>query len=451
MAGVKKVFETLGNIWNVIDLRKKIIFTLGILVLYRIGTQVPVPFLNPDIAYLMREMTSGTVFGFLNVMAGDAFVQANLFALSISPYITASIVMQLLCVAIPTFERWSKEEGESGKKKITQITRVMTVALALITAFGYYQLLRSNSMPGSGGPPMLLDTSFFAGMVIVATYCAGASLIMWLAEKINEKGIGNGISIILFVNIISRGPAIASNFLAMFTSGEITPIILALVGIVGAIAMVAFIVFFSNSERRIPVQYAKRVVGRKQYGGQNSNLPIKLNMSGVMPIIFANSIVAIPATAAMMFGWAPEEGFWYGFFNLFNPTSLVYIGIFLALLIAFAYFYISISFNPVEISNNLKKNGGFVPGIRPGKPTTDYITKILNRIVLIGALFLIVIAGTPMIIAAGANLFDGTVARSLQMIAFGGTSILIVVGVAMETAREIEAQMTMRHFKGFLE
>ena len=450
MTAVKKVFETLGNIWNVIDLRKKIIFTIGILVLYRIGTQVPVPYLNPDIAYLMREMTAGTVFGFLNVMAGDAFVQANLFALSISPYITASIVMQLLCVAIPTFERWSKEEGESGKKKITQITRVMTVALALITAFGYYQFLRSNSTPGQGAP-MLLDTSFFAGMVIVATYCAGASLIMWLAEKINEKGIGNGISIILFVNIISRGPAIAANFLAMFTSGQVASILLALFGIVGAIAMVAFIVFFSNSERRIPVQYAKRVVGRKQYGGQNSNLPIKLNMSGVMPIIFANSIVAIPATAAMMFGGAPESGFWYRFFNLFNPTSLLYIGIFLVLLVAFAYFYISISFNPVEISNNLKKNGGFVPGIRPGKPTTDYITRILNRIVLIGALFLVVIAGLPMLIASGATLFEGTVANSLRAIAFGGTSVLIVVGVAMETAREIEAQMTMRHFKGFLE
>jgi len=442
-----KVFTAIRDVWNVIDLRKKIVFTLFILILYRIGTQVPVPFLDPNVMYIMRAQTEGTVFGFLNLMSGDAFNQATLFALSISPYITSSIVMQLLCVAIPTFERWSKEEGEGGKKKITQITRILTVALALVTAFGYYQFLRRGNA--------LTDESFFAGLVIVMCYCAGASLIMWLGEKINEKGIGNGISIILFVNIISRMPSILANFLEMFTSGMILLIIFGILGIFAMIAMVYFIVFFSNSERRIPVQYAKRVVGRKMYGGQSSNLPIKLNMSGVMPIIFANSIVAIPATIAMMFGGGqPDSGFWGFFFDIFNQTSPLFIIIFIALLIAFAYFYISISFNPIEVSNNLKKNGGFVPGIRPGQPTTDYITKILTRITLIGALFLVVIAALPMIISAVAsmNVFAGSaIAPSLQALAFGGTSVLIVVGVAMETAREIEAQMTMRHFKGFLE
>ena len=442
-----KIFTTMRDVWNVMDLRKKIVFTIIILALYRIGTQVPVPFLDPGVVYIMRAQTEGTVFGFLNLMSGDALNQATLFALSISPYITSSIVMQLLCVAIPTFERWSKEEGEGGKKKISQITRCLTVALALVTAFGYYQILRRSNA--------ITDTSFFAGLVIVACYCAGASLIMWLGEKINESGIGNGISIILFVNIISRMPSIVSNFLSMFASGLIIPIIFAILGILCMIAMVYFIVFFSNSERRIPVQYAKRVVGRKMYGGQSSNLPIKLNMSGVMPIIFANSIVAIPATIAMMFGGGqPSSGFWGAFFNLFNPSSIIYIVIFIGLLVAFAYFYISISFNPIEVSNNLKKNGGFVPGIRPGQPTTDYITKILMRITLIGALFLVVIAGLPMIISSIASwdIFTGSViAPSLQALAFGGTSVLIVVGVAMETAREIEAQMTMRHFKGFLE
>ena len=436
------MFQTIRNAWKLDDLRKKIIFSLFILLLYRIGAQIPVPFLSPDLATSMAQATQGSILEYLNILSGGAFAQATLFALGVSPYITASIVIQLLAVAIPALERLSKE-GEEGKKKLNQITRVVTVALALITAVGYYFMLRNGA---GSGQSYLTDNGVFAAFVIVACYCAGSSLVMWLAEKINENGIGNGISLILFINIVSRGPAIV-DALIKYVTGQATGklwsgLLIGIGGFVIGLAMIILIVFINDSERRIPIQYAKKVVGRKMYGGQNSTLPIKLNNTGVMPIIFASSIVSLPATIGMFF--PTKNKFWTGFFNLFSTDSWLYAVLTLILIIAFAYFYILISFNPVEVSNNLKQNGGSIPGIRPGKPTSDYITKVLNRITLLGAIFLAIIAVFPMVL----NIFTN---NAMSALAFGGSSIIIVVGVIIETAREIEGQMTMRHYKGFLE
>ena len=442
------MFETLKNAWKIADLKKKLVFTFVIIVLYRVGTAIPIPYV--DSAALSSSMlaTGGSIFAYLNILTGSAFANATLFALGINPYITSSIVMQLLCIAIPYLENLSKE-GEEGKKKINQITRYVTVALGLLTAIGYYQLLKSYNL--------LVDKSFFAAVVIVASYCAGSALVMWLAEKINESGIGNGISIILFANIISRIPSFvlqiwrliigATEFSkrdgSTFTVPVWAGIIIAVVAIALAVAMIGFIVWMTDSERRIPIQYAKKVVGRKMYGGQSSNLPLKVNMTGVMPIIFASSICSIIPTIAM-FANPAKGSFWYNFFQLFSTDGVLYAIFTFILIIAFAYFYTSISFNPVEVANNLKTNGGSVPGIRPGRPTAEYITKILNRVTFIGALLLSVVAVLPLII----NLISG---GNLSGLAFGGSSIIIVVGVVLETIREIEAQMTMRHYKGFLE
>ena len=414
-----------------------------IVVLYRVGAIIPVPFVSADMLNAYQTMYGSSIFTYLNILSGNAFSQATLFALGIQPYITSSIVMQLLTISIPALERLSKDGGEEGKKKITQITRYVTVALGLITSYGYYIMLRNQNA--------LIDTSAFIGVVIIACYCAGSALVMWLAEKVNENGIGNGISLILFANIISRGPAMVGGLIAMVApaseSGRtfsVTGTIIAVLSVVIGLAMVAFIVFMTNSERRLPVQYAKKVVGRKMYGGQSSNLPIKLNMSGVMPIIFGNSILSIVPTIAVFTPPAAEGSFWAGFQKFFSAESWFYAVAFFALIIAFSYFYIAISFNPIEVANNLKKNGGFIPGIRPGKPTSDYISKVLSRIILIGAIFLGVIAVFPII----ANIISS---NSMAGLAFGGSSIIIIVGVVLETAREIEAQMTMRHYKGFLE
>ena len=442
------MFETIRNAWKVADLKKKLLFTIFIVVLYRLGAAIPIPYVDSTALSTSMLATGGSIFAYLNILTGSAFSQATLFALGINPYITSSIVMQLLCIAIPYLENLSKE-GEEGKKKINTITRYVTVALGLITAIGYYKLLDSYGL--------LIETGFFAGLVIVTCYCAGSALVMWLAEKINENGIGNGISMILFANIVSRLPSMAGTLLNyVMGKGTYTKldgtvanvpvwagIIITVFAIAIAIAMVGFIVWMTHSERRIPIQYAKRVVGRKMYGGQSSNLPIKVNMTGVMPIIFANSIVTIPSTIAMFVN--PKEGsFWAGFFGLFATDSLLYVILTFVLLIAFAYFYISISFNPIEVSNNLKANGGSIPGIRPGRPTSDYITKILNRVTFIGALCLSVVAVFPLLV----NIISG---NNLQALAFGGSSVIIVVGVVLETIREIEAQMTMRHYKGFLD
>lgn len=469
------MFQTIKNAWNVPELRKKILFTLLILLLYRLGANIPVPYVSADVLNMFNQYTAGSIFQFMNILSGDAFGKATLFALSVSPYITASIVIQLLTVAIPALERMAKDED--GKKKIAGITRIVTVALALITAYGYAFYLNSSKMlniiqtttkteKGSflffktydytrtysylDGGEASFGSFFFQMVVIIACFCAGASLIMWLAEKINEFGIGNGISIILFANIIARLPALCNSlFGMMFDDGKFkwTGLILVIVSLSITLAAVLLVVWFTNSERRIPVQYAKRVVGRKMYGGQSSNLPLKLNMTGVMPIIFANSIVAIPATIATFF---PNTKWLQWITNNFNYYTWPYLLVFLALIIAFSYFYTLISFNPVEVANNIRDNGGAIPGIRPGKTTAQYIQKILSRITLIGGVFLCVIAGAPMVITiVDYAIHDGSL--TFAGLAFGGSSLLIVVGVALETVHELEAQLTMRNYKGFLD
>ena len=451
------MLATFRNAFKIPELRAKLIFTLIILILYRLGASIPVPFINSELMQELFSSQGDTIFGYLNILSGDAFSKATLFALSISPYITSSIVMQLLTIAIPALEKMQKS-GDDGKKKITQITRYVTVALGLITGYGYYMTCRYTY-------GIVNNTSFYAGVIIVACYSAGSALIMWLGEKINENGIGNGISMILFANIVSRIPSVVldkiRNIIDIIagptgTAGAVIwELGQSLIIVAVALVIVAFVVYMSNAERRIPVQYSKRVVGRKMYGGQNTYLPMKVNMSGVMPIIFASSIVSLPITVISFmnqnqFG-APvqaDQPWLYFFYNLLGTQSVIYIVLEFVLIVAFSYFYIAISFNPLEVSNNLMKNGGFVPGIRPGKPTTEFITKILNRVVLIGGLFLGVVAVFPLIINSVASAFNLTYFSS---IAFGGTSLLIVVGVALETTREIEAQMTMRHYKGFLE
>ena len=427
------MFKTLRNAFSLPELRKKMLYVIFIVVLYRIGSAIPIPYIEASVLDMASQYGSGSILQYMSILSGTAFSRATLFALSISPYINASIIIQLLCTAIPALENMAKDEN--GRNKINQITRYVTVGLGLITAYGYYMMLKNYGF--------IRNKTVFAAIVIIACYTAGSCLIMWLGEKINENGIGNGISIILFVNIVSSGPQIISGLISAFTSG-VAGIITAIVTIIISVFMVVFIIFMTNSERRLPVQYAKRVVGRKMYGGQSSTLPLKLNMAGVMPIIFANSILALPSTIAMFFPTPKEGTFWYGFQKLFSYTSWLYVVLFLVMIVFFSYFYIAISFNPVEVSNNLKKNGGFIPGIRPGKPTADYITKVLNKVTLMGAFFLGIIAVLPL----AANIISG---NRISGVAFAGTSIIIVVGVALETAREIEAQMTMRHYKGFLE
>lgn len=448
------MLQTFKNAWKVQELRNKILFTLMIILLYRIGAALYVPFVNVAAINDLKGLVGG-VFQFVNMFSGGAFRNGTFFALSVSPYITASIVMQLLTIAIPALERLSKQ-GEDGKKKIAAYTRLVTVALALLTAYGYVELL--NSGAGSGSSALVVGKDeggfyYFQMAVIMACLCAGASLVMWLAEKINEHGIGNGISIILFANILADGRMQFESMKSMIMTSSVDfmqgwdlaiGIIKIVVSLLLAVLAVGLIVWFTNSERRIPIQYAKRVVGRKMYGGQSSNLPLKMNMAGVMPVIFASSIVSLPATIA---SFIPNTGFGKFINNWFSYTSVAYIALFLILIFAFSYFYIMISFNPIEVANNIRSNGGSIPGIRPGKPTSDYIKKVLNRVTLVGAIFLGVIAGVPMIANA---IFEAT-SFSFTSIAFTGTSLLIVVGVALETVRELEAQLSMRNYKGFLD
>ena len=443
------MFKTLKNAWKIPELQNKILFTLLIVLLYRVGSAIPVPYVSQSVLSGFDSMYGSTILGYMSMLSGGAMSQATLFALSVNPYITASIVIQLLTVAFPNWLGKISKDGEEGQKKIKKYTRIVTVALALIEAYGYTALLASNGwLNGIKWNGFWADTSTngfqvtISVLVIIASYCAGAAIIMWLAELIDAKGIGNGISMILFFNIISRVPSLASSLWAMITSDSYAlyvGILLGLLSVVLTLAMIVLVIWVTHSERRIPIQYAKRVVGRKMYGGQGTNLPIKLNMTGVMPIIFASSIVSVPATIATFVG--DKNGLvnkWFG------PSSWAYIVVYLILIIAFSYFYILISFNPIEVANNIKNNGGSVPGIRTGKPTAEYITKILNRITLIGALFLCIVAGLPMII----NAVSG---GSFAGLAFGGSSLLIVIGVALETFRDIEAQITMRNYKGFLD
>jgi preprotein translocase subunit SecY len=440
------VFQTLKNAWKVPELKSKLLFTLLIVVLYRLGASIPVPFVSANVLATFKEMTAGSIFQYMNLLSGEAFGRATLFALSVSPYITASIVVQLLTIALPPLEKLAKS-GEEGKKKLNAITRYSTIGLALITAWGYSAYLKTAGM--------LTNDTVFAQIIIIACYCAGASLIMWLAEKINEKGIGNGISVILFANIIASVPSMVSSLWYMLfkyaedgsRSFSVFGLILAILTVIGLAAAVVLVVWFTNSERRIPIQYAKRVVGRKMYGGQSSNLPLSLNMNGVMPIIFSSSIVSLPATIAMFF---PNSGFAKGLEKIFGHTSPLYLILYIILIFAFAFFYVMISFNPVEVANNIKNNGGAVPGIRTGRPTAEYISKVLNRVTLLGALFLAFIAGFPILVNMIIMAIDST-NTAFTAFAFGGSSMLIVVGVALETFRDIEAQMTMRNYKGFLD
>ncbi len=434
------MLETIRNAWKIEELRKKILFTLLIVLLYRLGNAIPVPYVNVALLSEYFKQLENTVLGLYNVMSGGAFSTATIFALSIQPYINASIIMQLLTIAIPALERLQKDGGEEGRKKIASITRYATVGIGLLQGFAYYMLMRNAS------PSLLMEgTGIWEAIVIVLTFTAGSALIMWLGEQITEFGIGNGISIILFASIVSRFPSgiirLVSN-----VSTKALPWYGLILLILGALAIIVLIVIVTNAERRIPIQYSKRVVGRKMYGGQSTHLPMKVNMSGVLPIIFAQSIASLPATMLMLFGITKDSGgFWGGFLSVFDTTSAMYALVYFLLIIFFAYFYSTIQFNPVEIANNLKKNGGFIPGFRPGKPTSEYIQKSLNKITLFGAIYLGIVAVAPIVISA----ISPTAASS--GISLGGTSIIIVVGVALETVKAMEAQLIMRNYKGFLE
>ena len=426
------MLKTLQNAWKIPELRKKLIFTLMILLAYRIGNVIPVPYIDVATLSTYFESTlSNTILGLYNAMSGSAFSQATVLALSIQPYINASIIIQLLTIAIPALERLAKDGGEEGKQKINKITRLTTVGLGLLMGWAYYAMLRNY---GASGMPIITSDSVWSAIVIILTFAAGSAVVMWLGEQITEHGIGNGISMILFANIISGIPGAVGKLIGMDQWWH------AVIMVVGIAALIIFIVFINDAERRIPIQYAKRVVGRKVYGGQNTNLPIKVSMSGVMPVIFASSICSIPATVCAFMGIG-EGSWWYD--NLWSSRSWAYAVVYALMIFFFSWFYSTIQYDPVEISNNLKKNGGFIPGFRPGKPTSEFIQKVINKIVVFGAVYLTVVALMP--IVAG-NLMDDA-----QNLAIGGTSVIIVVGVALETVKALEAQMLMRHYKGFLD
>ncbi len=431
------MFSVFKNAWKIQDLRKKLLFTAFIILIFRLGCNITVPFLD---ASAMQDLftgysNDGNIFSYLNIMSGGAMEQASFFSLSISPYINASIIMQLLMVAIPPLERLMKEDGERGKKIMDTWTRYLSIAFSFLLGFGYYTILKNAA------GVVAEDAGVFGALVIVFTFAVGAAIVMWLGEKINEFGIGNGISMVLFAGIVSSLPGTANVLLANVQAGAIHWIV-ALILVIGVLAMIGFVVFVTNGERRIPVQYAKQVKGRKMYGGQNTNIPLKVNMVGVLPIIFAQSFVMLPPTIMNFF---PKlENTWFGaVVHALEVGGWLYTVLMFLLIIFFSYFYTVITFNPVEVANNLKKNGGFIMGIRPGKPTADFITKSLNRVTLIGAIFLGLVSALPNIVA----MFNA----NLSSVAIGGTTLLIVVGVALETVKTLESQMLMRHYKGFLE
>ncbi len=467
------MLQTIRNAFKVPEIRNKLLFVALILLLYRIGAVMPVPFVNGEYLETTLNLGGGSIFDYLNILSGSAFGQGTLFALSVSPYITASIVLQLLDVAFPSWFGGREADPTEKRKKMTVWTRIVTVLLAIVTSIGYYLILCSNDslLLEQGKTPL-------GAVVIVVCYCAGAALIMWLAEKIEEKGIGNGISMILLANILSSMPGIVSQFIAFIASGfgvkdaswwGYVNIGTALFSLAMTLAIVFFVIWITGSERRIPIKYAKRVVGRKMYGGQASHLPLKINMSGVMPVIFASSIISLPATIIGFCG-ATNDGFWKYVYALFTPLSnpdykasesatttmlstssasaynLVYMAVLFLLILGFSYFYVTISFDPTEVANNLQKQGGQIPGIRQGTPTAEYIKRILSKVTLMGAFFLSFIAIFPELVSWGVTIFGG----AIPSLAFGGTSLLIVIGVIQELAREIEAQLTMRNYKGFL-
>ncbi len=464
------MITTIRNAWKIEELRKKILFTLFALLIFRLGSAIPAPFVDGAELGRYLQNQSGTIFSLLNAMSGDAFAQATIFALSIQPYINSSIIIELLCIAIPALERLQKEGGEEGRKKIASITRYTTVAIAVLQGFGYFTLIRSwNLLAVPTGMPVWL-----VGVIIILAFTAGSAFLMWLGEQITEFGIGNGISMILFAGIVSRIPGMVNDMIngvtrwtevravgaetltanmteayaaqgysdaatmaENYVDAAMHPAFIPLF-LVGMLLLVIFIVFITNSERRIPVQYAKRVVGRKMYGGQSTHLPMKVNMSGVLPIIFAQAIASLPATIAAFIPGGMDSAF----MKFFDSNGVAYAIVYFLLIVGFSYFYSSIQFNPIEVANNLKNNGGFVPGFRPGKPTAEFIQKVLSKITMFGALYLAVIALLPIITG---NIIG------VQSLSIGGTSVIIVVGVALETVKALEAQMLMRHYKGFLE
>ena len=458
------MIQTVRKAWAIPELKKKIVFTLLILLIFRIGNAITVPYI--DVAQLESQLQGmgATILGLYNVMSGGAFATATVFALSIQPYINSSIIIQLLTVAIPALERLAKDGGEEGKKKIQSITRYTTVAIAILQAVGYYFMMKRYGIlaPGAEG--------IWPALVIIVSFIAGSSFVMWMGEQVTEFGVGNGISIILFAGIVSRVPTMISSMAqgvsrwSAINSGAMTAESLTEAGytadqaqqlldsamapwgvillLVGGLALIAFIVFINDAERRIPVQYAKRQVGRKMYGGQSSNLPMKVSMAGVLPVIFAQSIASLPITIWSFVGIPAEGTVSRSIYDAIDTKSVMYMVVYFILIIGFAYFYSSIQFNPVEIANNMKKQGGFIPGFRPGKPTVDFIRRVLNKITLFGAIYLGIVAICPLII--GRILGNDSVA-------IGGTSVIIVVGVALETVKALESQMLMRQYKGFLE
>ena len=431
------MIQTIRKAWGIPELRKKIMFTLLILLIFRIGNAITVPYVNTDLLAATLDNMGATILGLYNVMSGGAFASATVFALGVQPYINSSIIIQLLTVAIPALERLARDGGEEGKKKIQAITRYATVGIALLMSFGYYMMMKNYGLlvPGADG--------IWPALVIMVSFIAGSSFVMWMGEQVNEFGVGNGVSIILFAGIISRIPVMVSQGVAFGMQKAINWLWIVLL-LVAMLALVVFIVFIQDAERRIPVQYAKRQVGRKMYGGQSSNLPMKVNMSGVLPVIFAQSIASLPITIWTFIGIPTQEEnpISYAIYHAIDTQSIVYMVLYFMMIIGFSYFYSSIQFNPVEIANNLKKQGGFIPGFRPGKPTADFIKKVLNKITLFGAIYLAIVAISPLLI--------GKIVGN-SALAIGGTSVIIVVGVALETVKALESQMLMRQYKGFLE
>ncbi|MBO4816417.1 MAG: preprotein translocase subunit SecY [Clostridia bacterium] len=451
------MFKTIKNAIKTPEIRKRLLYTLLLIVIFRLGCYITVPGVDTIALSNLTKNSTASLSGLIDLISGGAFSRFSIFAMSISPYITASIVIQLLGMVIPSLERLIKEGGEEGKAKINMYTKVLTLVLALVEAIGIY-MSYSRSYSGYG---VFIGSGFKSGALIVLSLVAGTALLMWLGEQITNRGIGNGISIIIFIGIISSLPGVVTTIYNLilpvidYTTAarafSTTGLLISLGLIIGAIILVAGVVFVQEAERRVPVQYAKKVVGRKMYGGQNTHIPLKLAMAGVMPIIFASSFMTFPAMILQMFNSniATQNGFWAGVykFSIATSTSNVPVGytianalVYLLLILGFTYFYTYATFNPAEVSNNIKKNGGFIPGIRAGKPTTDYLSNIMSKLNLFGGLFLSIIAVLPMLMRfTGLN------------VAFGGTSILIVVGVALETVQQLESRLVMRHYKGFLE
>lgn len=436
------MFNTIKNAWRIPDLRRKLLFTLFIIIVFRIGSVIPVPFLDPTaLKTLMDQYTGNNFLTYQNMLSGGAFVNATLFAMGVTPYINSSIIMQLLCVAIPPLERLAKE-GYEGRKKIAAITRYVTVGLGLVQGTAYYIFLRKSAIIVSDWKNGI--NGFFAGAVIILAFTAGTAVMMWLGEQINQSGVGNGISILLFAGIIARFSTMITELVAYWNvalQGQTQYFFFVPMFVVIFLFVIWVITFMNDAERRIPIQYAKRVVGRRMYGGQSTHLPIKVGMGGVLPVIFASSILSIPNTIALFVDYS-SSAFWTSFFNFFSTTGVGYMVIYFLLIIMFAYFYTTIQYNPVEMSNNLRQNNGTIPGIRPGRPTADFIAKILSRVTLIGALFLAVIALLPLIFGK---------VSSMGSMSLSGTSIIILVGVALDTVKQLESQMMMRHYKGFLD